>query len=151
MNSGKLAHLVYTSVAAQQFDSTQLELLLQQARSNNQRIAVTGMLLYSDGNFFQVLEGEEPLLLKLFELISTDSRHEKVVKIIQEPIARRAFSDWSMGFAEIDPVEFEEVDGLNDFFHRGQSFVALQQGRAKRLLSAFVAGRWRARLGGATS
>ncbi len=151
MNSGKLTHLIYTSMAAPQFDATQLEPLLKQARDNNQRIAVTGMLLYSDGNFFQVLEGEEPLLFKLFEIISTDSRHRKVVKILQEPIARRAFSDWSMGFAEVDPSEFQQVEGLNDFFQRGQSFVALKQGRAKRLLSAFVDGRWRARLGGTTS
>lgn len=148
MSSGKLTHLIYTSLASSGFMETELPELLNHSRDNNGKADVTGMLLYTDGSFFQVLEGDEPSLLKLFDIICADARHEKIVKIIHEPIARRAFADWSMGFAEIDPREFSDLDGINDFFQHGRSFVGLQQGRAKKLLSAFVAGRWRARLAG---
>lgn len=148
MSSGKLTHLIYTSIASSGFDETELPELLRHSRSNNGSANVTGMLLYTDGSFFQVLEGEEPSLLKLFDTISADARHERVVKIIHEPIARRAFADWSMGFAEIDLAEMADLDGINDFFEHGQSFMGLQPGRAKKLLSAFVAGRWRARVHG---
>lgn len=148
MSSGKLTHLIYTSMASSNFDDADLPELLHLSRENNGSADVTGMLLYTDGSFFQVLEGDEPSLLKLFDTISADRRHEKVAKIIHEPIARRAFADWSMGFAAIDMAEFDELDGVNDFFQQGRSFTGLQQGRAKKLLSAFVAGRWRARLAG---
>lgn len=148
MNSGKLTHLIYTSMASSGFNDAELPELLRHSRKNNSSVDVTGMLLYTDGSFFQVLEGDEPSLVTLFNTISADRRHEKVAKIIHEPIARRAFADWSMGFAEIDAAELAELDGVNDFFQQGRSFTGLQQGRAKKLLSAFVAGRWRMRLAG---
>jgi hypothetical protein len=106
---------------------------------------VTGMLLYTDGNFFQVLEGDEPVVARLFEMIGRDTRHDRVVKIIQEPIAERAFGNWSMGFTSMTPAELKKIPGASDIFSRGTSFCDLDNGRAKKLLSAFLDGRWHLR------
>lgn len=141
-----LAHLIYTSAAAPGFDPSSIDGILRTARKRNAELSITGMLLYIGGSFFQVLEGEEPTLLALFATISSDPRHDRVTKIIQEPISRRAFGDWTMGFSEIDPSEIEKMDGLNDFFHEGQVLESTTPGRAKKLLEAFANGRWRARL-----
>jgi hypothetical protein len=144
----KLTHLIYTSAAASVFDPSDLKTILQVARSKNSQRSVTGMLLYTSGSFFQVLEGDEATLTELFAIISSDPRHTNVTKIIDEPIAQRAFGDWTMGFSEVDPSELEEIEGLSDFFQQGNSLTDLQPGRAKKLLSAFAQGRWRARLKG---
>lgn len=148
MNPEKLTHLIYTSAATKEFDPSALKTILKLARSNNAQRSVTGMLLYTSGSFFQVLEGEEATLMELFAHIALDPRHESVTKIIHEPIAQRSFSDWTMGFLEGDTSELEMIEGLNDFFRQGNSLTNLESGRAKKLLSAFAQGRWRARLKG---
>jgi len=84
----------------------------------------------------------------LFAIISSDPRHLKVTKIIQEPIAKRAFGDWTMGFTDVDESELESITGFSDFFQNGNSLTSLLSGRAKKLVSAFAEGRWRARLDG---
>jgi hypothetical protein len=149
MNSAKLSHLIYASTAASGVDASDLKAILQVARSNNSRLSVTGMLLHTSDSFFQVLEGDESVLMELFGSIATDPRHGNVTRIIQEPIAERAFADWTMGFSEVDPSELEGIEGLSDFFQQGNSLTSLQPGRAKKLLAAFAQGRWRARLEGA--
>ncbi len=90
-----------------------------------------------------MLEGEDDTLQRLFSRISADTRHTDVVRIIHEPIARRMFGDWTMGYVEADPPELLRIEGLNDFFTQGHSLSQLGPGRAKKLLVAFTTGRWR--------
>jgi hypothetical protein len=123
-----LIHLIYASTATEPFGNVQLTELLQQARATNEGLGLTGVLLHSDGNFFQVLEGE---------------RHSRFTVIIREPIARRSFPSWSMGFSSVSAEELATVAGLNDFFGKRSCFVQLDAGRAKKLLAAFEEGRWR--------
>lgn len=54
-------------------------------------------LIYKDGNFIQVLEGEEPVVRKLFEKIWRDARHKLVSIIHAGSLDERQFPDWSMG------------------------------------------------------
>ena len=143
MSPEKLKHLIYTSTAITACDLPELKEILDRARVRNAERAVTGMLLYTEGSFFQVLEGDETVLNALFARIATDPRHKRVIKIIDEPIAQRDFGDWSMGFAAASAAELSEIEGLSDFFQKGNSFEDLQPGRAKKLLCAFAAGRWR--------
>ena len=144
-----MIHIIYASVATEGFTSAQLTALLQKARGENERLQLTGMLLYSDGNFFQVLEGEPDSVDGMYKKLHLDKRHHQLTMVVREPIAKRYFADWSMGFSSVTPEELSEVDGLNDFFHDGSCFVGLDSGRAKKLLAAFAEGRWRAKLTGA--
>jgi hypothetical protein len=143
-----LIHLIYASVATQEFGAEQLTFLLQQSREPNVRASLTGMLLYSDGNFFQVLEGEPEEVDKLYKKLQQDKRHAQLTLIIREPIAKRDFGSWSMGFSSVSPKELMKINGLNDFFDSGSCFSQLDAGRAKKLLAAFAEGRWRAKLTG---
>ena len=67
--------------------------LLQKARLANETLGLTGMLLHSDRNFFQVLESESAVVDKLYEKIIRDERNERCTLIIREPIARRSFGN----------------------------------------------------------
>lgn len=145
----ELIHLIYSSMAVRPFSQEELTRLLTNARFKNDKLGVTGMLLYAEGSFFQVLEGGPDVLDALFATIKNDKRHDKITVIIREPIARRTFANWTMGYADITPGEAGELAGANDFFSSGHSFAGLQQGRAKKLLAAFKQGRWRSRLTGA--
>lgn len=138
-----LIHCIYTSAATQPFEGPQLAALLQTSRSNNQASGVTGMLLYAEQGFFQVLEGPCDAVDAVFERIAHDERHGEVIRIIREPIAKRAFGDWTMGFLRPSHDEVAQLSGMNDFFDGRGCLAALDAGRAKKLLAAFGNGRWR--------
>jgi blue light- and temperature-responsive anti-repressor len=141
-----LIHLIYCSAAAGPFSRGDLKELLAGARRHNERHGITGMLLYADGSFFQVLEGAPSDVDGLFEHIGRDTRHARITLIIREPVAARSFGDWTMGYADIKTEELDEIVGANDFFAAGRSFVDINEGRAKKLLAAFREGRWRSAL-----
>lgn len=142
----ELTHLIYCSTANQDFNDEALEALLDNARSHNMTIDVTGMLLYENGSFFQVIEGPSETIKTLFQEISADTRHRNVITIIHEPIVKRAFSEWTMGYSRVSSKEVGEIVGLNDFFTEGNSLNQLDSSRAKKLLNVFKQGRWRARI-----
>ncbi len=140
-----LEHIIYASVATQPFEPPQLAELLEKSRASNELHGLTGMLLHSDadGSFFQVLEGEPAAIDELYQKLLLDNRHSHLTLIIREPIPERSFANWTMGFSSLSPDKLENIPGLNDFFRKGSSFTDLDAGRAKKLLSAFVDGRWR--------
>ncbi|MEP6781488.1 MAG: BLUF domain-containing protein [Gemmatimonadaceae bacterium] len=141
-----LIHLVYASVASQMMTASELEAILSVSRKNNVRDRVTGMLLFTEGSFFQVLEGSEPDVQSAFNRIESDPRHQQPTCIIREPIARRAFGEWTMGFTALAEKHAATIVGHNDFFESRSCLDTLDAGRARKLLKAFGEGRWRTRL-----
>jgi hypothetical protein len=138
-----LIHLIYASKASIDYSKDDIVVLLEKARNTNKFLDVTGMLLSDSGSFLQVLEGEEKNVNQLFSVISGDSRHSNIVKIISEVIPERRFNDWTMGFASLSRQELAKIKGMNDFFSGNTCLVNINEGRAKKILDAFAQGRWR--------
>ena len=107
--------LVYTSIACQKISDDDLLNLLKKTRKKNETRDVTGMLLFLDPYFMQVLEGEEKLVHDLFNLIKKDTRHHKVSLIYKKPIEVRYFPDWKMGFSKITHKNLSTLEGYSDF------------------------------------
>ncbi|RFP66856.1 BLUF domain-containing protein [Hymenobacter lapidiphilus] len=80
-----LFQLVYQSQATPPFAEAALEALLRKARIYNQAHHLTGMLLYVEGRFLQVIEGPEPALNHLYGLIQRDQLHMEVRTISYGP------------------------------------------------------------------
>jgi hypothetical protein len=139
----ELIHSIYASTAASIFKESDIPALLEHARTANAERGLTGVLLYIEGGFFQVLEGNDALVDDVYGRINRDPRHSKVTLIIREPIAARDFSEWTMGFSTVDPLEAGQLIGENDFFKSASCVTQLDGGRAKKLLAAFRSGRWR--------
>ena len=62
---------------------------------------ITGILLYRDCAFMQMLEGEEDGVRGLFASIAADRRHQDVDLMWTDDAAVRRFADWSMAFREL--------------------------------------------------
>lgn len=137
-----LCHLIYASRAKVEFTKEDLIALLDTAKHNNEKIDITGMLLYCEGSFLQILEGEPKTVNELFNKIGRDPRHADTIKIIEESIEERRFPDWSMGFKGITKKDFLSVEGLNDFYRFNRCLTQLDESRAKTVLQAFSEGRW---------
>jgi hypothetical protein len=82
----------------------EIEALLAVARIRNAHLRITGALLFHDGCFAQILEGDREDLTWLFASISADPRHCNVTLLQRGPILERAFADWSMHYIETEPV-----------------------------------------------
>jgi hypothetical protein len=145
----ELIQCIYASAASRDFETTELAELLGAARADNGKLGLTGMLLYAEGSFFQVLEGQPDVVEALYAKIERDRRHDQVTLIIKEPISKRYFDAWTMGFYEISREELAGMSGVNDFFGKERTEISVDAGRAKKLLAAFRDGRWRKKLTGA--
>lgn len=114
-------HLVYTSHATNPFGESDLVALLKECREFNVKNNITGMLLYIQGKFIQVLEGNREEVIPLYERISADPRHHRVSVIMEGESDGRIFKDWSMGFRRLTEQEAIHLGGFRDidqFFAR---------------------------------
>jgi hypothetical protein len=112
-----------------------MDRLLAKSRINNARLDITGLLLYRPNGFIQTLEGPNEQVLNLLNTIRYDPRHKNVTIVIQEPIAERDFSDWSMGYFRLS----EYGEGFNDFLSNTEMSEVFRHSprRVHRLLATF--------------
>ena len=146
-----LVHLIYTSVQTHPLTAAEVARLIQQSRLSNKKNGVTGILLHVEDTFFQVLEGPLEAVEALYAKILTDPRHERITRIIFEPIARRYFDGSLMSLAILSPAELTQLIQDENPERRERLLDGLDEGRAKRLLRAFTDGRWRTHIGSAPS
>jgi hypothetical protein len=113
--------LAYTSFSGLPLQETTLSDILEVSRRNNNRDEITGILMYEDRTFFQVLEGEQSAVEDCYyKRIFNDPRHCSLSLIWHGLAKRREFSDWAMGY--VGPREigrhtkdtFTSLDDLND-------------------------------------
>ena len=90
--------LAYLSSATTLPTQADLEDILVQARRNNEAGGITGLLLYHDGNFFQVLEGARDAVEACYSRIVADPRHRGHILLLSDSTADRRFADWSMAY-----------------------------------------------------
>ncbi len=92
---------IYVSTTTRWWSQQALQALLAASRAHNQEAGITGMLLYKEGNFMQVLEGPAAGVQALLARIASDTRHQGLVTLDAGPLAARQFEGWSMGFADL--------------------------------------------------
>ena len=138
-----MIELVYASAARHSFTPKELTELLAKARTNNQALGVSGLLLYHRGSFLQVLEGEEPVVDALFEKIAKDPRHDRCIVIKRSTIASRRFADWNMGFVEVSAAVAQKLDGFTFFLQQGRIDLKADAERTAKILGEFRSGQWR--------
>lgn len=131
--------LVYVSAAFAPFSPAELRQLLEGSRARNERVGITGMLLYHDGNFMQALEGREPAVHEVHARIKRDPRHGSMITLIQQPVAERSFAGWSMGFRDLRSADVRANPGYSHFLNdvSGRPELPREPGRALKLLASF--------------
>lgn len=93
-----IQHLAYLSRASAGVGDTDVRRILEQSRRNNPPRRITGHLQCHGEHFFQVLEGPEHALDQLLDTLGRDARHTDLCVLYREPLARRNFANWSMGY-----------------------------------------------------
>ena len=95
-----MRQLLYVSNTSREFASAELSEIVSASRIYNAARGITGVLLYCEGGFLQVLEGAHDSVSKLYEKIARDPRHWNST-ILLDRQAPRVFESWSMGFKKV--------------------------------------------------
>jgi hypothetical protein len=111
-------HLIYVSSASHLMSDVELKDLLVTCRTRNTADSITGMLLYKDGSFMQLLEGEEDRILQTYERIGRDRRHSGLITLREGPLVERNCQGWSMGFRSVNSAELESLPGFARLGHQ---------------------------------
>jgi hypothetical protein len=105
--SQNLHQIIYISTAEPCLTESELLDLLEKSRIHNAEREITGLLLHSDGNLIQVIEGPRQEIEALYEKIAQDHRHRGVTLMSNRPIERRDFPHFKMGFKRVQSKHIE--------------------------------------------
>lgn len=110
-----MIRLMYLSNATVKFTDEDLEELLLKARQNNSKLNITGLLIMKGRTFLQCLEGPKDNVMRIFEKICLDTRHDSIVELIEENAQNRYFPNWYMGYKNINNLDSISSKKLIDF------------------------------------
>lgn len=136
-----LFHIIYVSSLVSSDRETVAAILDVSAR-NNKRKNITGMLLQSEGNILQVLEGEKEVVLETYSKVQDDPRHYDIFVLADEEVTERHFALWSMGFKQLEPEELASLPQAAHVFKARQANIAsrVRPGDALAVLVSFAEG-----------
>lgn len=110
-----MQQIIYFSSSKKYLNPEQIGKLLSESREKNIKNNITGVLLYIDGDFLQVIEGPKKVIFELFELIKKDERHTEILTVINKKIKEKHFIEWNMGFAYTDYEKLRTLSGFENF------------------------------------
>lgn len=135
-----LYQLVYSSTRTPSCTEEQIQNILKSCERNNAGKNITGVLLHSENNFVQYLEGDKDII-KLYDLIKDDPRHTRVVLLSYGPLKERVFPSWHMGYKNISRNEIELITKSTDqeqkAFNALLKNTAVAESTALKLLTKF--------------
>jgi hypothetical protein len=104
-----LVSVLYVSSMITNYSGVDIKYMVHGFREMNKEHRITGILLYSEGNVMQYIEGPKSEIDSLFSKIKSDVRHRSVITLLYDPIVERIFPQWSMTLKKIDLVTFNDI------------------------------------------
>jgi len=105
----KMLHVVcYISNSIYLWSPKELDRFFKYVQQENDRKNISGILLYNDGTFVQVLEGEANEINALFTSIMRDRRHNHLTIMMDRSIEERIFGGYetrSISFGDVQEVK----------------------------------------------
>jgi hypothetical protein len=126
-----LVRLLYASRAAHAVSPQTIDSILQQSRTNNPALGITGVLCYGGDVYMQALEGGRDAVNALYMKIVRDERHREVMLLHYAEVPERHFSGWTMGQVNLAKVnaslllKYSEKPTLDPFVVSGRASMAL--------------------------
>jgi len=111
--------LIYRSETTTTMLEDDLALILTQSHKRNKPMDVTGMLLFFEGKFLQLLEGKEEDVKQIYKIICNDTRHINIKMLKDGNIDERLFPGWSMSFRPITKQELADEPAYKDIYKPG--------------------------------
>ena len=95
-----LMQLIFQSSLVNETE-TSLAQIFHACRINNKLNGITGIILCSGVHFFEVLEGENDVVMQTYQRVCADSRHRITHAWGNSDMAERQFPKWVSGFRRV--------------------------------------------------
>jgi hypothetical protein len=119
--------IIYSSKAATPMQTDDLQELLDSARASNAAKGITGALIYAEGIFLQILEGDKVLLQELMAKIRRDLRHESVFVVRESEVAKAIFGSWKMAYVSATPKQVAKWAGVAAANEATESLIEISE------------------------
>ena len=91
-----MIQLAYSSDARGNLASNEIFEIIETSSRNNLRDDLTGMLIFANDRFFQIIEGEAAAIDNLMARLEADPRHHSIEVLHRQDIGERSFPRWRM-------------------------------------------------------
>lgn len=78
-----------------------VDAMVEHARRNNERLDLTGALVFTESRFAQYIEGPADQVGQLVETIARDNRHRDITMLFDRISPTRLFGSWSLTYSEV--------------------------------------------------
>lgn len=129
--------ITYVSTANISLKNSDIKDLMDFVRRRNNELGVTGVLLYSEGNFFQIMEGKKELIQQVFKKILVDARHYDIIKIFEKNSENTSFSKYHSSFA-VASEKFNHNSELQRFLEKEKEFNPKRYQNFESLIQQFT-------------
>ena len=134
-----LKRINYISSFVGEMSDDEIMELARQAAKKNAENDITGVLMAKGEVFFQIIEGPEDNIDRLFTTILKDPRHEKIITLgIQIGDLKRLFPDWNMKEINLDTTTSERLQPVRAIIDA----VHAQSAILENLTDALAAAAW---------
>lgn len=126
----------YVSTADTDLETQEIKDLLAHSKKINNERNITGLLLFSEGNFFQVIEGNKMKVKNLFQKIKDDKRHHGIIKIFEKEITRESYNGYESSFLS-EEAKYNDPS-LQYYINYLKVLDPKSQNTIKSILRAFI-------------
>ncbi|CAG0987321.1 hypothetical protein BURK1_02077 [Burkholderiales bacterium] len=106
-----LQRMAWSCVPSPSFSAARLGEVIALARISNHRNHVSGRLLFTGAHILEIVEGEARDLDELWSRVNSDTRHEDVIRLGDEPCGERWYPEWMIGYAD-DTQVCDDMEAL---------------------------------------
>lgn len=126
----------YVSTANIELQQQGVKDIMNETNIYNKGQEITGILLYNERSFFQLIEGEKEIIQPLYDKIIKDSRHKDIIKFLEKPVFRPAFDGYLTDFIT-DSNKFDQAL-LKDYLHYIEVLEPESQKSLKRVIELMM-------------
>ncbi|MEZ2415875.1 BLUF domain-containing protein [Muriicola sp. E247] len=106
--NNNIFQLTYRSRAAEGLTASKIMEIVGEAVTFNKQHDITGCLVFDQGFFIQLLEGEKGIVEQLYTQIKKDKRHFQFEILSKGSTSMRQFKSWDMGYISMDEYALGE-------------------------------------------
>lgn len=134
-----LTTLIYRSRLCKSVSPQFLERLAAKAQRFNEKVNITGILLFDGDYFFQILEGPSESIDQVFHRVCADSRHTQIVQLMRDYAPDRRFGKLGMAVIDMRNASAEAI--IEQVLSQGTARYLLTYGdRVFKFIQTFVKG-----------
>jgi hypothetical protein len=132
--------LIYTSQPTLEITEEILLDILSVSQNKNHKLRISGLLIFGNGKFIQLLEGNKEEVQDLFySTIQHDPRHTDVKVVLEAESPNRCMPTWTMGFSTIkNPASSISTQNFHIPLEETRQLCEMIDGEVGQILLAFL-------------